>query len=409
MAVQLWMCLFSRLGELCLDPRPATRKSAGQTLFSTIAAHGSLLAVPTWQAVLWQVLFPLLDRVGIESGLASTERAGTELLIHHSRNTAAKQWAETQVLTISGVARVFVTKRSLLHSLGDFPKAWRLLLDHVQRLALQQTQEVALAALKAFHEMVVSGGSEAGDSTAGGRWAAAWWAWLAIAQGSSLPLEPGMEDTAAPGQAFLTALFHLYPLLLPHIQTKLVPADLEKLCSVLSACLALPIQTDTELGYLGFSTEPTLLPTHQAMLTSITTTQEFAVSSAPALLPGLFACLPHLAGLVHRWPEPAHRCAVKGVFPEKFILLGERAMAAVGSLYEVTHLLAPVQESGVLLQIIAGLRGPLELRYSCIQQSSWRLASQVLLSCLAHSLTALPACQQRIAEICDAVIDCLDR
>ena len=57
-------------------------------------------------------------------------------------------------------------------------------------------------------------------------------------------------------------------------------------------------------------------------------------------------------------------------------------MAAVGSLYEVTHLMAPVQESSVLVQIIAGLRGPLELRYSCIQQ-----ASQVLLSCLAHSLT----------------------
>ena len=27
---KLWMCLFSRLGDLCLDPRPATRKSAGQ-------------------------------------------------------------------------------------------------------------------------------------------------------------------------------------------------------------------------------------------------------------------------------------------------------------------------------------------------------------------------------------------
>ena len=49
---KLWMCLISRLGYLCLDPRQATRKSAGQTLFSTIAAHGSLLAVGTWQAVL---------------------------------------------------------------------------------------------------------------------------------------------------------------------------------------------------------------------------------------------------------------------------------------------------------------------------------------------------------------------
>lgn len=51
----LWMCLFSRLGDLCVDSRPAVRKSAGQTLFSTISAHGSLLKQTTWQAVLWQV------------------------------------------------------------------------------------------------------------------------------------------------------------------------------------------------------------------------------------------------------------------------------------------------------------------------------------------------------------------
>ena len=51
------------------------------------------------------------------------------------------------MLTISGVARVFVTKRSLLHSLGDFPKAWRLLLEHVEKLALSPTQEVCIAKL----------------------------------------------------------------------------------------------------------------------------------------------------------------------------------------------------------------------------------------------------------------------
>lgn len=105
---KLWMCLFARLGDLCVDPRPAVRKSAGQTLFSTITAHGSLLNPPTWQAVLWQVLFPLLDKVRKHSSCASSEKVDTSgnILIHHSRNTAQKQWAETQVLTLSGVSRV---------------------------------------------------------------------------------------------------------------------------------------------------------------------------------------------------------------------------------------------------------------------------------------------------------------
>ena len=52
----LWMCLFTRLGDLCVDQRPAVRKSAGQTLFSTISGHGGLLQQGSWKKVLWQVI-----------------------------------------------------------------------------------------------------------------------------------------------------------------------------------------------------------------------------------------------------------------------------------------------------------------------------------------------------------------
>ena len=51
----LWLRLFRRLGDLCVDSRPAVRKSAGQTLFSTVSAHGGLLQHDTWRTVLWQV------------------------------------------------------------------------------------------------------------------------------------------------------------------------------------------------------------------------------------------------------------------------------------------------------------------------------------------------------------------
>ena len=68
-----------------------------------------------------------------------------------------QNFSRPQVLTISGVARVFVTKRVLLTALGDFQKAWRLLLENIEKLSLSTTQEVSLAALKSFHEMVLSG------------------------------------------------------------------------------------------------------------------------------------------------------------------------------------------------------------------------------------------------------------
>ncbi|XP_056454243.1 protein MON2 homolog isoform X1 [Gadus chalcogrammus] len=153
----LWLCLYAKLGELCVDLRPAVRKSAGQTLFSTIAAHGTLLQQATWHVVVWKVLFHLLDCVRRSSTTADKEKiesGGGNILIHHSRDTAEKQWAETWVLTLAGVARIFNTKRYLLQQLGDFFKAWEVLLDHIQSAALSKNNEVSLAALKSFQEIL---------------------------------------------------------------------------------------------------------------------------------------------------------------------------------------------------------------------------------------------------------------
>jgi hypothetical protein len=89
-----------------VDSRISVRKSAGQTLFSTLSTHEVLLRHLTLHAVLWQVLFPLLDKVRAQSNAASSENKADpcgNILIHHSRNTAQKQWAETQVMTLSNV------------------------------------------------------------------------------------------------------------------------------------------------------------------------------------------------------------------------------------------------------------------------------------------------------------------
>ncbi|XP_035258149.1 protein MON2 homolog isoform X1 [Anguilla anguilla] len=153
----LWLCLYAGLGEMCVDPRPAVRKSAGQTLFSTVSAHGTLLQPATWHTVVWKVLFHLLDCVRKSSSTADKEKiesGGGNILIHHSRDTAEKQWAETWVLTLAGVARIFNTRRYLLQSLGDFFKAWEVLLDHIQSAALSKNNEVSLAALKSFQEIL---------------------------------------------------------------------------------------------------------------------------------------------------------------------------------------------------------------------------------------------------------------
>lgn len=169
----LWMCLFSRLGDLCTDERPAIRKSASQTLFHTLGTHATILeAQCIWSAIILEVLFPLLERVHTCSTNASTDKivnpsrslgicgigvsgASNPLMLHHSRNTAYKQWSETQVLTLAGVSHVFSEKRHiLLKSLDDFPAAWRLLLKHIEIPALSRNCEVSLNALNCFQEIL---------------------------------------------------------------------------------------------------------------------------------------------------------------------------------------------------------------------------------------------------------------
>ncbi|VVD05653.1 unnamed protein product [Leptidea sinapis] len=65
-----------------------------------IGAHGTLLSAPAWRALL-NVLFPMLQQVQKQSNIASSEKVdtGEHILIHHTRNTAQKQWAETQCFT----------------------------------------------------------------------------------------------------------------------------------------------------------------------------------------------------------------------------------------------------------------------------------------------------------------------
>ena len=234
------MCLYARLGDLCVDPRPAVRKSAGQTLFSTISAHGNLLNPPTWQAMLWQVLFPLLDKVRTLSSCASSEKVDTSgnILIHHSRNTAQKQWAETQVLTLSGVSRVFNTKRQLLQMLGDFPRAWSLLLEFIENSALSKSNEVSLAALKSFQEILYNRPTSAEERKISQKvvdatekvddidiWNVAWRVWLKIGTESTKPpsaetIADKNEEIYIPSQPFLTALVQIFPALFQHIKIR---------------------------------------------------------------------------------------------------------------------------------------------------------------------------------------------
>ncbi|KAM4670946.1 protein MON2 homolog isoform 10-T13 [Amazona ochrocephala] len=276
------------------------------------------------------VLFHLLDRVRESSTTADKEKiesGGGNILIHHSRDTAEKQWAETWVLTLAGVARIFNTRRYLLQPLGDFSQAWDVLLDHIRSAALSKNNEVSLAALKSFQEILqivspvrdsekpdtppainVSVPVVVGTTTATslgrsfmrtdsigeriGRysgseppvitdeiedlnlWWAAWNSWYRIGSESTRPPVTCDKLTFIPSQPFLTALIQIFPALYQHIKTGFSMDDLQKLGVILHGAVSVPISSDASPFILPSYTEAVLTSLQEAVLTALDVLQK---------------------------------------------------------------------------------------------------------------------------------------
>ncbi|CAG5101303.1 Similar to mon2: Protein MON2 homolog (Drosophila melanogaster) [Cotesia congregata] len=424
---KLWMCLYTRLGDLCVDSRPAVRKSASQTLFSTISAHGGLLNQPTWQAVLWQVLFPLLDKVRNLSSSASNEKVDTSgnILIHHSRNTAQKQWAETQVLTLSGVARVFNTKRQLLQMLGDFPRAWSLLLEFIEHSALSKNNEVSLAALKSFQEIlyIQKNGDNTESMPAGepeNLWFVAWRVWLNIGMESATPPNDDEVEPYVPSQAFLAALVQIFPALFQHIRKKFTGSDLKKLCKVLKNVVQVPVHGESTPYILPTVPDVVLTQLQDGVLHSMELLQKEALTGADNLrtmIGSIFLQLLNFTKLACHAPTygkltTKHLSQVRGMSADwvsmNYVPFGEKALTMVVNLYQKTAAEQVVIDEEILKHIIEALRVPLAMKYACPSSTTWKLAVTSLLAVLHTGLPLARMYPEKFQSMWPVLADTMD-
>ena len=446
----LWMCLYTKLGQLCVDQRPAIRKSAGQTVFSMISAHGSLLHKDTWQKVLWQVLFPLLadvQRLSSQASNVKDEATTGNILIHHSRDTAEKQWAETRVLTLAGVARTFNSKRKFLQPIGDFPRAWSLLLEYLETASMCQNAEVSLAALKSFQEILqiskdkpedqkyieglplmtpppeeVINRSEVKKSNKQVQsnklstdieveydlslWTAAWKVWLNIGANATKPPKITNKSVKVyvPSQAFLTALMQTFPYLFEHIKPRFVTADLQKLSTVLQTALSVPVHGDASPFIIPSYPEITVTPLQEAVLQAMDVLIKFAefkqaVQDGPDLMQSMYPDIYHqLLTYVEygvRVPKYGHIEAkafgtVKGPQVDwvtmNFVPFSEKCVEMVVDLYRATARHSAVINGHILEHIIKAFRLPLNYKYSCPSPTTWMLVINSLLSILSIGL-----------------------
>lgn len=120
---------------LSTDARPEIRNCATNTLFAalTLTSNASLTSGGQWRQIFDQVIFPLFEKTGERSqkAMQSNEEAiapelkkGTKMILHHSRDTAHKQWSETRLLGLRGLSRVINTCTSSLITESWFRQAW---------------------------------------------------------------------------------------------------------------------------------------------------------------------------------------------------------------------------------------------------------------------------------------------
>lgn len=179
----LWITLLSELKDIGQDERPEIRNCAVKTLTGTLKAHAANLSAIAWEGVIASSLLPLLENVmrggesspeknGDEAAITARNKVDSQLIVHHSRNTPRKQWNETRVLALGGVASVLSIAIPLLADLKDTKGRlvlllladnegdglWGKMLQLASTAAASQDSEVALAGMASLLELLSAAG-----------------------------------------------------------------------------------------------------------------------------------------------------------------------------------------------------------------------------------------------------------
>lgn len=171
---ELWCAIARQLRRLSADERSEVRTCSLHTLASVLTSNGSRLSGRTWDYALFHALLPMMREVSAAAASASTTQPvakplGREggvpvlMLLHHSRDTASKQWDETWVLLLRSSARLIRGFLPTLRQRPHFDQAWGQLLafGHASLLSAPRSGEVAKAAIGALmHELLFAAVSQ---------------------------------------------------------------------------------------------------------------------------------------------------------------------------------------------------------------------------------------------------------
>ncbi|KAH9128746.1 hypothetical protein AeMF1_001119 [Aphanomyces euteiches] len=156
----LWPTAFSELKRIALDSRPEVRNCAINTLFGTAVTHGANFRLEEWTTFLQGTVLPLAEELASivpeEAHTLDPTASAASVVLHHSRDSAAKQYDESRVLVLTGISRVLQTNTaSLLHHADWFIVVWKALIYRIASSCDRaMSKEVVLAAIQTLHTLL---------------------------------------------------------------------------------------------------------------------------------------------------------------------------------------------------------------------------------------------------------------
>eukprot|EP01065_Artemidia_motanka_P040994 TRINITY_DN5241_c0_g1_i1.p1 TRINITY_DN5241_c0_g1~~TRINITY_DN5241_c0_g1_i1.p1 ORF type:complete len:1453 (+),score=531.47 TRINITY_DN5241_c0_g1_i1:109-4359(+) len=193
-----WTALFTHLRDAATDSRPEVRQSALKTLFTALVTHGGGLPKECWPVLFPDVLLKVLERVAKaaaaaersespQSGGAGAAAAGRGIIVHHSRNTAAKQWHETLCTALDGVTRIVRVFPAVSDAVAKaLPDVLRRVAVHLAAASAHTSSEVALVGMKGLKLLLVDvAAADCGEEQAAALWDVAWDAWERLADAAA--------------------------------------------------------------------------------------------------------------------------------------------------------------------------------------------------------------------------------
>jgi hypothetical protein len=245
----LYVDLLSQLAKLCENGHPDVRNGAAHTLFRTFTIYGWAFQRQTLRSSFDQIMYPLMEMVmgpcpEIATGEVVQKGEETDvqgdkdirLSVHHSKESLQKQWEETQVLVVSGIAKIFEEYMVQLIDFEDILDPWSVYMALVASLIRSGCKEVIAGTMEAYCSLL---NMTSVKSEIDGRreliplWRKAFAIWKSISQAVFVEKTQPYDWTQKIIVSFLLCFRGIYALL----HSELVESDFRDVFAVFDPCI----------------------------------------------------------------------------------------------------------------------------------------------------------------------------